>query len=76
MENYRTPVTLETINAKLDRLLSIVQPTPAHEVPLKIKDFAARVGKSRSTISRQVRDGMIQTRRGRIPPSELRKFGV
>ncbi len=48
----------------------------ASEKPMTISAFAERVGCSRSTIQRRINERFILTKGGRIPPSELKKFGL
>ena len=67
--------TIAEVNAKLDRILALIQPLPPSQ-PFNIKSFAARVGVSRWTISKRIKEGRILTKGGRIPPTELKKFGM
>jgi hypothetical protein len=66
---------LAAINAKLDRILALITP-PQPLKPLTVTAFAKRVGLSRWTIARKIRFGELLSKQGRIPPSELKKFGV
>jgi len=70
---------LAALNAKLDRLLElrggqVAQPKP--EKPMTISEFARRVGFSRPAIYRRIEIGDITCKGGRIPPSELSRFGL
>jgi len=40
------------------------------------KEFAERIGVSRDTVRLWVLKGKVKKRNGRIPPSELRRFGL
>lgn len=72
------------LSAKVDMLMSIVTDLRAsvqaalgqNEKPMTIVAFAKRVGLSRWAIQDRIRDGKIVTKGGKIPPSELRKFGL
>jgi len=75
-----TDARLERIEAKLDRLLEQLSAgshsghTP--RAPMRIKEFAAVVGYDRKTIGARVKRGEIRSVCGRIPASELAKFGL
>jgi response regulator of citrate/malate metabolism len=66
---------LDALHAKLDRILALIQPPP-QTTPFTITEFAKRVGLSRWTIQKRIKENRIITKGGRIPPSELRKFGI
>lgn len=66
---------LSAVHAKLDRILGIIQPPPP-QTPMSIKEFADRVGLSRWTIQKRIKSRSIVHKGGRIPPSELKKFGL
>jgi len=40
------------------------------------KEFAERIGVSRDTVRLWVLKGKVKKKNGRIPPSELRRFGL
>jgi hypothetical protein len=75
---------LAQLNAKVDMLLSIVtdlratvrQAIGQQEKPMTIVGFGRRVGLSRWAIKDRIRKGQILTKGGKIPPSELKKFGL
>lgn len=75
---------LGLISAKLDMLMSMVITLRAdvekvlgqQEKPMTLVAFGKRVGLSRWAIRERIRRGEIITKRGRIPPAELRKFGL
>lgn len=71
---------LAQLNAKVDVLTSkvtdLVEFIRASAKPMTQVAFAARIGKSRSTVARKIDSGEIITKSGLIPPSELKKFGL
>ena len=73
-------IDLERINAKLDMILTMLtalrDEMRGELKPMTQVAFAKRVGLSRWTIKSRIDRGLIITKGGKIPPSELRKFGV
>ena len=66
---------LASVEAKLDTVLRLLQETANAKRPnLRIKDFAELAGKSRWTITKDVRLGKIRKINGRIPRDQLSKY--
>lgn len=72
------------LEAKVDLLLNMVSSLQATvqqsarqaEKPMTIVAFGKRVGLSRWAIQDRIRSGKIITKQGKVPPCELRKFGL
>jgi DNA-binding Lrp family transcriptional regulator len=68
---------LDQINVKLDMILNqLATFQPKEEKPMTVVAFAKRVGLSRWTIHKRIKARSILTKGGKIPPSELKKFGL
>jgi len=64
------------VSARLARLEAQVARMSPPEKPLRVGEFAKRVGLSRYAIYERIRRGEIVKRCGRIPAEELGKFGM
>lgn len=66
-------IKVDEVRSTLALLVEAIRRT---EKPMTMAAFAKRVGVSRWTIGDRVKRGKIILRNGRVPPSELRKFGL
>lgn len=69
------PAILAEHSAKLDAILSALA-AKTEERPMTVKEFASRVGVNRKTIYHRLKEGALIKKMGRIPHSELAKFGI
>jgi DNA-binding Lrp family transcriptional regulator len=68
---------LAQVHLKLDMILNqLATFQPKEEKPMTIVAFAKRVGLSRWTIQKRIKARSILTKGSKIPPSELKKFGL
>jgi hypothetical protein len=71
---------LAQLSAKMDMVITmlgaLVDQQKASMKPMTQVAFAKRVGLSRWTIKARIDRGEIITKGGKIPPTELRKFGL
>jgi len=66
-------LALDARMARIEERLSRLCPP---EKPMRINEFAERVGLSRWAIQTRIRNGEILKKGGLIPASELRRFGL
>lgn len=63
--------------ARMDDVLSKIEFLFQTEArPMTVKEFASRVGVDRKTIYTRIRAGQIVRKLGRVPHSELAKYGI
>jgi|GEM_PF-3116179 len=73
---------LTELGARLSRIERMLREERREQVPtapqrtFTAKEFAERIGVSRDTVRLWVLKGKVKKRNGRIPPSELRRFGL